>query len=54
VLEAERHFRRLQGFAAMPKLAAALRAHHEELDRYRPNSQDADAARIAERPQLTQ
>lgn len=38
----------------MPKLAAALCAHHEELDLYGPNIQDAGATRIAGRLQLTQ
>jgi putative transposase len=28
VLEAERHFRRITGYGAMPKLVAALRSEH--------------------------
>lgn len=33
VLEAERKFRRITGYTAMPKLAAALRAHDASLNR---------------------
>lgn len=33
VLEAERHFRKVAGYRAIPKLVVALRAHHAALDR---------------------
>ena len=33
VIEAERGFRKLAGYRAMPTLVAALRAHHAQLDR---------------------
>ena len=35
VLEAERHFRKIAGFRALPKLVAALRAHDAAIDRAR-------------------
>jgi putative transposase len=35
VLEAERHFRKLAGYRALPKLVAALRAHDTAIDRAR-------------------
>jgi putative transposase len=35
VLEAERHFRKLAGHRALPKLVAALRAHDTAIDRAR-------------------
>ena len=35
VLEAERHFRKIAGFRALPKLVAALRAHDATIDRAR-------------------
>ena len=35
VLEAERHFRKIAGYRALPKLVAALRAHDAALDRQR-------------------
>ena len=35
VLEAERHFRKIAGFRALPKLVAALRAHGAAIDRVR-------------------
>ena len=35
VLDAERHFRKIAGYRALPKLVAALRAHDAELDRQR-------------------
>jgi hypothetical protein len=34
-LEAERHFRKIAGFRALPKLVAALRAHDAAIDRAR-------------------
>jgi transposase-like protein len=33
VLEAERNFRKVAGYRALPKLVAALRAHDAEIDR---------------------
>jgi hypothetical protein len=33
VLEAERHFRKVAGYRAIPKLVAVLRAHDAALDR---------------------
>jgi putative transposase len=33
VLEAERSFRKIVGYRAMPMLAAALRAHDAKIDR---------------------
>jgi putative transposase len=35
VLEAERHFRKVAGYRALPKLVAALRAHDAAIDRQR-------------------
>jgi len=35
VLDAERHFRKIAGYRALPKLVAALRAHDAALDRQR-------------------
>jgi hypothetical protein len=35
VLEAERRFRKIAGFRALPKLVAALRAHDAAIDRAR-------------------
>jgi len=35
VLEAERSFRRIAGYRALPKLAAALRAHDGAINRER-------------------
>jgi hypothetical protein len=35
VLDAERNFRKIAGYRALPKLVAALRAHDAELDRQR-------------------
>ena len=35
VLEAERHFRKIAGYRALPRLVAALRAHDAALDRQR-------------------
>jgi putative transposase len=35
VLEAERHFRKIAGYRALPKLVAALRAHDAAIDRQR-------------------
>jgi putative transposase len=35
VLEAERHFRKIAGFRALPKLVAALHAHDATIDRAR-------------------
>lgn len=35
VLEAERGFRKLTGYRAMPTLVAALRAHHNQFNRNR-------------------
>jgi hypothetical protein len=32
VLDAERHFRKIAGYRALPKLVAALRAHDAALD----------------------
>jgi hypothetical protein len=36
VLEAERSFRKIVGYRAMPMLVAALRAHEQELIELRP------------------
>jgi hypothetical protein len=35
VREAERHFRKVAGYRALPKLVAALRAHDAAIDRGR-------------------
>jgi len=35
VLEAERHFHKIAGYRALPKLAAALRAYDAAIDRAR-------------------
>ena len=34
VLEAERHFRKIAGYRALPKLVARLRAHDAAIDRH--------------------
>ena len=44
VLEAERKFRRLTGYTAMPKLVAALRAHDASLTRTGKRLDDAEIA----------
>jgi len=44
VLEAERHFRKVAGYRALPKLVAALRAHDAALDRARRVENDQRAA----------
>jgi hypothetical protein len=35
VLEAERHFRKVAGYRALPRLVAALRAHDAAINRLR-------------------
>ncbi len=44
VLEAQRHFRKLAGYRALPKLIAALRTHHSALD---PTNKKIDGAKAA-------
>jgi hypothetical protein len=43
VLEAERGFRKIAGYRAMPTLVAALRSHDAKLDRV-PSVDDAEKA----------
>jgi hypothetical protein len=44
VIEAERGFRKLAGYRAMPTLVAALRAHDAQLDRTEGKLDTAQAA----------
>jgi hypothetical protein len=44
VLEAERGFRKLVGYRAMPILLAALRAHDAQFNRVEPRVDDTEKA----------
>jgi len=52
VLEAERHFRKVAGYRALPRLAAVLHAHDVAIERSRKVENGKRAAKMTIRPLL--